>query len=83
MAAGKPVILAIEGVIRLEIEQAGGGIPVQPGDPQALAQAIGQLADDPALASAMGQKARTYVEAHFDRVILAARLMEIMQQMVK
>ena len=83
MAAGKPVILAIEGVIRQVIEQAGGGIPVPPGDAQALAQAIEQLADDRKSAYVMGQKARTYVETHFERVILAARLMEIMQQMVK
>jgi glycosyltransferase involved in cell wall biosynthesis len=82
MAAGKPVILAIGGVIRQVIEDAGGGLAVQPGDPQALAQAIQQLADDPALADHMGIQARAYVEAHFDRFALATKLMQIMLGMV-
>lgn len=78
MAAGKPVILAIDGVIRQVIEDAGGGLAVQPGDPQALAQAILRLADDPALAHHMGLQARAYVEANFDRITLAEMLMQIM-----
>ena len=83
MAAGKPVILVIEGVIQQVIEEAGGGIAVPPGNAQALAQAIQQLADNPASTHAMGQKGRSYVETHFDRMILAAKLTSIMQQMVK
>jgi glycosyltransferase involved in cell wall biosynthesis len=82
MAAGKPVILAIEGVIKQVVEDSRGGIPVAPGDPQALAQAILHLADDPKLVKQMGQQARSYVEAHFDRSILASKLIEIMLQMV-
>ncbi len=82
MAAGKPVILAIEGVIKDVIENAGAGIPVPPGDPQALAQAIQKLADDPPLARQMGRQARIYVASHFDRSILASKLMRIMLQLV-
>ena len=37
MAAGRPVILAIDGVIRQVIEEAGAGVFVPPGDPAALA----------------------------------------------
>jgi len=81
MAAGKPVILAIEGVIKDVIENAGAGIPVPPGDAQALAQAIQRLADDRDLARQMGLQARTYVESHFDRSILASKLMGIMLQL--
>jgi glycosyltransferase involved in cell wall biosynthesis len=81
MAAGKPVILAIDGVIRQVVEAANGGIAVQPGNPQALAQAILRLADDPSLARRMGEQGRAYVEAHFDRQDLAAQLMEIMLNM--
>ena len=82
MASGKPVVLAIDGVIREVIENASGGIPVCPGDPEALSQAILQLADDPELTHRLGKQARSYVETHFDRVILASRLMEIMLGMV-
>jgi glycosyltransferase involved in cell wall biosynthesis len=82
MASGKPVILAIDGVIRQVIENAGGGIPVPPGDPVALSKAILFLADSPELALQMGRQARIYIETHFDRVILASKLMEIMLGMV-
>ncbi len=82
MAAGKPVVLAIDGVIRQVIENARGGIPVQPGDAEALSQAILLLADDPQLAHRLGMQARNYVQSHFDRVILASRLLDIMLGMV-
>lgn len=82
MASGKPVVLAIDGVIRQVIEKAGGGIAVPPGDPVALSKVILFLADDPELARHMGRQARIYVETHFDRVIMASKLMEIMLRMV-
>jgi glycosyltransferase involved in cell wall biosynthesis len=82
MAAGKPVILAIDGVIREVIDSAGAGIPVPPGNPQELARGILRLADDPEMAREMGRQARLYVESHFDRALLAAELMKIMLRMV-
>ena len=54
MAAGRPVILAIDGVIRQVVEAAQGGVFVPPGDAAALAQAIRALADDPQRAREMG-----------------------------
>ncbi len=81
MAAGKPVVLAIDGVIREVIEKAGAGIPVAPGDPEALCEAVLRLADDRELGKSMGQQGRKYVMQHFDRVALAEKLLEIMQGM--
>ncbi|NJD58350.1 MAG: glycosyltransferase WbuB [Anaerolineales bacterium] len=81
MAAGKPVVLAIDGVIREVVVQAGGGIPIQPGDPAALAQAILQLADDPKAAHQMGLNARSYVETHFDRNELATNLLVLINNL--
>ena len=46
MAAGRPTILAIDGVIRQVIDAAGGGIFVPPGDDRALAAAAQSLCDD-------------------------------------
>ena len=82
MAAGKPVILAIDGVIRDVIENAGAGIPVPPGDPDALANAIMSLADDPRLAHHMGKQAREYVEIYFNRETLASNFNKILVQLV-
>lgn len=67
MAAGKPVILAIDGVIREVVEKAGGGIFVTPSDDAALAGAVRRLKNDPAAARAMGEAGQKYVALNFDR----------------
>lgn len=74
MAAGRPVLLAIDGVIRKVIEDAEGGIFIPPGDAGAMAAGLRRLVDDPAAARAMGMNARRYVEANFDRPELAKKL---------
>jgi len=43
MAAARPTMLAIEGVIREVIEESVGGLCVKPGDDQALAGALFKL----------------------------------------
>jgi len=82
MAAGRPVILAIDGVVREVVRKAEAGISVKPGDPQALASAISELADDPSRRRAMGHNGRRYVEKHFDRPVVAAQLARLMENMV-
>jgi glycosyltransferase involved in cell wall biosynthesis len=74
MASGRPVLLAIDGVIRRVVEEAQAGIFVSPGDPKALANAVCWLADHPEQARAMGERGRQAVEAHFDRAQLAEQL---------
>jgi glycosyltransferase involved in cell wall biosynthesis len=81
MAAGKPVLLAIEGVIRQVVEAAGAGIAIPPGDPHALAQAVRHLASDPQAGREMGLHGRSYVEAHFDRSVIAAKMLEQFQEL--
>ena len=71
MAAGKPVILAIDGVIREVVENAGGGIFVPPSDDAALAAAVRRLKNDPAAARIMGEHGQKYVARHFDRDVQA------------
>ncbi len=58
MAAGRPVILAIDGMIRQVVEGAGCGIFVEPGDARQMADAICTLADDPAKSREMGRNGR-------------------------
>jgi glycosyltransferase involved in cell wall biosynthesis len=81
MAAGRPVILAIDGVIRQVVEQAQAGFFTPPGDAAALAQTILRLAENPLEARRMGISGRNYVEANFDRAALARHLAEIVEQM--
>jgi glycosyltransferase involved in cell wall biosynthesis len=81
MAAGRPVLLAIDGVIRQVVEEAGAGIFVPPGDPLALASAAAALADQPEKARQMGRQGRRDIETRFDRAALARKLAEIMEEM--
>jgi glycosyltransferase involved in cell wall biosynthesis len=81
MAAAKPVILAIDGVIREVVENAGAGVYTPPGDSYALAQVILALYRDPESALVMGKRGRALVTEHFDRRILARRLGELITEM--
>ena len=81
MAAGRPVVLAIDGVIRQVVEAAHCGVFAQPGDPAALAQAIQQLAADRAASRRMGLAGRRYLEQHFSRSAVAEKLAGIMEEM--
>lgn len=67
MAAGRPTILGIDGVIRDVIDASAGGLFVPPGDDEALSQAVLRLAAAPEEGRAMGARARAYVVKHFDR----------------
>jgi glycosyltransferase involved in cell wall biosynthesis len=78
MAAQKPTILAIDGVIRDVIESSGGGIFVPPGDSSALVDAILKYHDSPQLMADHGRKAREYVREHFERENIAMNLERIL-----
>ena len=67
MAAGRPVLLAIDGVIREVVEAARAGIYVPPGNPKALAEAVLYLAGSTEQREAMSKQGRSYVEKHFNR----------------
>jgi len=82
MAAGRPVILAIDGVIRDIVEEADAGLFVTPGNPAALAEAIRTLAENPERGDEMGRNGRKLVEAQFDRAILAEKLTHLMAELL-
>jgi glycosyltransferase involved in cell wall biosynthesis len=67
MAAGRPTILAIDGVIRKVIEDSNGGVFVPPGNHLALCDAVRLIANAPDNARKMGLSAREYVVSHFNR----------------
>ncbi len=79
MAAGRPVLLAIDGVIREVVEAAGCGIFVPPGDPSALAEAIKSMAADREQSRRMGAAGRKYLEEHFSRAAIANKLIAVLE----
>jgi lipopolysaccharide/colanic/teichoic acid biosynthesis glycosyltransferase/glycosyltransferase involved in cell wall biosynthesis len=67
MAAGRPTILAINGVIRDAVESASAGTYVRPEDDRALAKAVRMYWDDRQLLREHGQSARAAVVQKFSR----------------
>jgi glycosyltransferase involved in cell wall biosynthesis len=79
MAAGRPVILAIDGVIREVIEEAQAGIFVPPGDPAALADTIKECAANPQKCRTMGMHGRKAIETRFSRQALADQFTALLE----
>ena len=81
MAAGRPVVLAIDGVIREVVEQAGAGLYCEPGDPIAMANTILRLSQNPGESKKMGAAGRNYVQKNFDRNRLADQLAMLLEDL--
>ena len=81
MAAGKPVILAIDGVIREVVESANCGVFTRPGDPAQMADAVLSLRSDPQKTQLMGSNGAVYLQEHFSRSVLGAKLIQLLTNM--
>lgn len=81
MAAGRAVVLAIDGVIRKVVESASCGIFVQPGNEFELAGAVKQLFRNPQKAREMGLKGRRYVSKHFNRNQQADQFLKLIEEL--
>jgi glycosyltransferase involved in cell wall biosynthesis len=82
MAAGRPVALAIDGVIREVVEAADCGIFAAPGDASQLADAIRKLAADPKRSQIMGLRGRKYLEQNFSRAVIGEKLVKLLEEIV-
>jgi len=83
MAAGRPIVLGIDGVIREVVEKANAGIFVCPGDDQKLAEAVVKLADDRASAKEMGHNGREYVSKHFNRACQSDEFVKLLENLIQ
>lgn len=83
MAAAKPVLLLINGVIRKVVEEAKCGVFVEPADAQALADQIKIMHNDLKNTHQMGRNGRAYVEQHFDRAAQAAKMEEVFIRLLR
>lgn len=81
MAAGMPIIAAVAGDAAQVIDDAECGRSVTPGDPQALAAAVSELAGmDTGMRDELGQNSRAYYHAHFSEKAVGDSLEELLQQ---
>lgn len=74
LAAGKPVLINVPGWLGETIENNKCGKCIDPYRPEALADALEELAANPQLCREMGKNARALAEREFDRAKLASRL---------
>jgi glycosyltransferase involved in cell wall biosynthesis len=81
MAAGVPVVATRVGGVP-ELVPEGAGLLVPPGDPAALAAAIGRLLDDPALARAQAEAARRHAEAGGGAAAMADRTLALYRDLL-
>jgi glycosyltransferase involved in cell wall biosynthesis len=68
LALGRPVIVTRTGALtgEIDVEKAGCGIHVPPGDPRSIAAAMNALARDPQMAQELGQKGRQLCERNYN-----------------
>lgn len=83
LAAGKPILAALDGEGARVIEEAGAGVVVPAEDAAALADAIRRMADMPASELArMGRAGRDYYDKHFAPAMLARRMLDLFGEAV-
>jgi putative colanic acid biosynthesis glycosyltransferase WcaI len=85
ISCGRPLILAAEGDSRrIFVDDAQAALYIEPGNVEALVQAIRRLRQDSFLSAQLGRQGRAYVEAHFDREQLTgeveAHILEVIRQ---
>jgi glycosyltransferase involved in cell wall biosynthesis len=83
LAAGKAIVMSIDGTAREVVEKAQAGVFADPASPDEIAAVIQQFAKDKQKTRQMGQAGRAYLEENFDRVKLAQDLERLMRQLVQ
>jgi glycosyltransferase involved in cell wall biosynthesis len=82
MATGLPVLATRVGANAELVEAGRTGLVVPPGDPQALADGLIQLAADPGAAAAMGRAGRVRVEQRFSLDAMVAAYERVYEQVL-
>lgn len=79
MAAGRPMIAALEGEAAQILQSSGSAVIVPQGDPASLKSVIQDLYDNPALRNEKGQNGLRYVARNYDRRQLAGQYEKLLQ----
>jgi glycosyltransferase involved in cell wall biosynthesis len=83
LAAGKPVVVNVDGWLRRLVEENSAGVYVPAGNAEALADRLVELSRDPGRVQTMGANARDLAEREFARDVLADRLVEHLEQLAE
>lgn len=81
MAAEKPLLMAVEGDAADLVRQSGGGVVVEPQNPDALAQAAEKLANlDSNDLKSMGIQAKVFYQQHLSLSVGVSRFAELFRR---
>jgi glycosyltransferase involved in cell wall biosynthesis len=82
MANGVPVVQPRRGAFIEIVERTGGGVLVEPGSTDSLAQGLYSLWKDPQRASTLGERAIEGVRKHYDVEHSAQRQLEVFEELL-
>jgi glycosyltransferase involved in cell wall biosynthesis len=80
MAAEKPVILAIDGVIREVVESADCGIFCEPGNSHAIVNAVLEMYSNRNGLAKIGKRGKMYLEQNFNRIMIAKDFTDMIEE---
>jgi len=82
MSCARPVILGVDGQARAILEEARGGLAIEPGNSEALVKAVRYFAANRDLAIQMGRNGREHIVRKFSRRHSAEKYVRILEQML-
>jgi len=82
LAAGKPVVVNLDGWLRRLVEENDAGAWVPAGKPETLAGVLAELSAAPERVERMGRNARALAEREFSRDLMAERLELTLEQAI-
>jgi len=82
MSCKKPILMAIDGVSRKLVEEAEAGVFVQPENPTDFALKINEYVSNPDKGKIQGENGYIYAKGNFDRIVLANKYIDLIQQKV-
>ena len=83
MAAGRPVLLAVDGEARRILDEAEAGLHYAPESGNALADSVRRLLQHPEEGREMGRKGRAFARKHFDRKVQARAMASFLESIVR
>ena len=82
MSCARPVILGVDGQARTILEEARGGLPIDPENSEALVNAILCLAANREMARELGQNGREHMVRKFSRPQTAGKYINVLQRLL-
>ena len=83
LSCAKPVILGVDGQARQLLEEAAGGIVIEPENVEALVRAMERLATIPQEREEMGRNGRAYILARCSRKSTAETYVDVLQDVIR